>query len=98
MSDSNNNRGGPLISLPVLVFGVFLTLKLAEIGQVATWSWWWVTAPLWIPAGLAIIFMIGFFCLFIIAAMVAKKKAEKTKIQVEEMMKGKFDNLFEDEV
>ena len=37
------------IGLGTLVFLVFLTLKLAGIGQVATWSWWWVTSPLWIP-------------------------------------------------
>jgi fatty acid desaturase len=30
---------------------IFLTLKLAGLGVVATWSWWWVTAPLWIPLG-----------------------------------------------
>ena len=29
-----------------LLFLVFLALKLAEIGVVSTWSWWWVTAPL----------------------------------------------------
>ena len=32
-----------------ILFLIFLTLKIAEVGQVATWSWWWVTAPLWIP-------------------------------------------------
>jgi len=37
------------IGLGTAVFVVFLVLKLAEIGQVATWSWWWVTCPLWIP-------------------------------------------------
>lgn len=37
------------IGLGTLVFLIFLTLKLAGIGQVATWSWWWVTSPLWIP-------------------------------------------------
>ena len=41
-------------SLLVIVFLIFLVLKLAEIGQVATWSWWWVTAPLWIPVILGI--------------------------------------------
>jgi hypothetical protein len=38
------------VSLCSLVFVVFLILKLAEVGQVATWSWWWVTSPLWLPA------------------------------------------------
>lgn len=72
MSDSNNNCGS-LISLPVLVFGVFLTLKLAEIGQVATWSWWWVTAPLWIPFGIAIGFILLFFLIVFIATMCGAK-------------------------
>lgn len=47
------------IGLGTLVFLVFLTLKLAVIGQVAEWSWWWVTSPLWIP--IAIIMVIAIF-------------------------------------
>ena len=38
-----------IISLSTGVFLVFLFLKLAEIGQLTTWSWWCVTSPLWIP-------------------------------------------------
>ena len=37
------------IGIGTVLFLIFLTLKLAEVGQVATWSWWWVTSPLWIP-------------------------------------------------
>ena len=48
-SDSNTTHRTSLLGW---VFLVFLVLKLAEIGPVATWSWWWVTAPLW--GGLAI--------------------------------------------
>ena len=36
------------IGLGGLVFVVLLFLKLAGIGVVASWSWWWVTLPLWI--------------------------------------------------
>lgn len=32
------------VGLLGMMFIVFLTLKLAEV---ITWSWWWVTAPLW---------------------------------------------------
>jgi len=32
-----------------ILFLIFLTLKLAGLGVVADWSWWWVTAPLWLP-------------------------------------------------
>jgi small Trp-rich protein len=51
------------IGLPGLIFIVFLILKLAEIGPVAHWSWWWVTSPLWIVGGIALI-------LFAIAGMI----------------------------
>jgi hypothetical protein len=36
------------IGIGGFVFLIFLVLKLAGIGAVATWSWWWVTCPLWI--------------------------------------------------
>lgn len=36
-------------SLFVLVFIVFLVLKLVGVGVVATWSWWLVCLPLFIP-------------------------------------------------
>ena len=55
---STANTSG--FTLGGLVFLVFLFLKLAGIGQVATWSWWWVTAPLWV--GLALILAVVAFC------------------------------------
>ena len=49
------------LGLGTLLFLIFLTLKLAEVGQVANWSWWWVTAPIWIPLllGVAILSIVG---------------------------------------
>ena len=47
MSKSSSSSGG--ITLLGVVFIVFLILKLAGIGVVASWSWWWVTSPLWLP-------------------------------------------------
>jgi hypothetical protein len=43
------NSKSTSIELGTILFLIFLTLKLAGIGEVATWSWWWVTSPLWIP-------------------------------------------------
>ena len=43
------------ISLGTVLFIVFLVLKLTET---ITWSWWWVTAPLWIPVAITIVFLI----------------------------------------
>lgn len=28
---------------------LFIGLKLAEVGEVAAWSWWWVLSPFWLP-------------------------------------------------
>ena len=38
-----------------VLFIVFLILKL--VGTIS-WSWWWVTAPLWIPFGLSIVIIV----------------------------------------
>ena len=53
MSAKKESNG--LNSLPVLLFITFLVLKLGEWTVVADWSWWWVTAPLWIPVALFIL-------------------------------------------
>ena len=44
-----NASGG--IGLCGILFIVFLVLKLCNV---ITWSWWWVTAPLWIPVALLV--------------------------------------------
>lgn len=61
------------VSLSALVFIVFLALKLAEVGQVATWSWWWVTSPLWIPICLLIVLWLAFMIFCFISVMLTKK-------------------------
>lgn len=38
-----------------LLFIIFLVLKLTKV---ITWSWWWITAPLWIPVALGLIILI----------------------------------------
>jgi len=53
MSNNNNNSGG--ISLSGLTLIVFLVLKLTNV---INWSWWWVTAPLWIPVVIVIVLAI----------------------------------------
>lgn len=36
------------MNIGIVLTLIFVTLKLAEIGVVAEWSWWWVLSPLWI--------------------------------------------------
>jgi len=47
-----DNKGSNSLGLGTILFLIFLTLKLAGLGVVATWSWWWVFSPLWIPLSL----------------------------------------------
>ncbi len=50
-----NNKGSQSLGLGTILFLIFLTLKLSGLGVVATWSWWWVFSPIWIPVILLIV-------------------------------------------
>jgi hypothetical protein len=54
------------IGLGGLLFAIFLVLKL--LGVIG-WSWWWVTAPLWIPAGLSLAFVVGALLIGLLATL-----------------------------
>ena len=56
MAENKNTSNG--IGLGTIIFLIFLTLKLGGWGVVATWSWWWITSPLWIPVVLIIIILL----------------------------------------
>lgn len=50
MSTSNTYRTG--MSLGSVLFLIFLVLKLVGV---IDWSWWWVTAPIWISVIIALV-------------------------------------------
>jgi len=62
MSHTNQKASGNGIGLGTILFLILLTLKLAEIGPVQYWSWWAVTAPLWLP----IVVILGFIAIVLI--------------------------------
>jgi hypothetical protein len=43
---SNKSNSSNSLGLGTILFLIFLVLKLTNF---IDWSWWWVTAPLWIP-------------------------------------------------
>lgn len=66
--DEKIKRGG--LPLTTIVFLIFLILKLCNIGEVATWSWWWVTSPLWIPFAIILFVFICYMIFVFIIAIV----------------------------
>lgn len=46
MSKQTNSYGVGFFGLLAILF---VGLKLGEVGVVATWPWWWVLSPLWLP-------------------------------------------------
>jgi hypothetical protein len=62
MSNSSNSSVGG-VGITGVLFIVFLVLKLTDH---IDWSWWWVTAPLWIPcavAGAIILVCLGMYAI-----------------------------------
>jgi len=62
---SNTNAGGG-IGLCGFFFIVLFLLKVGVANTVVqTWSWWWITAPLWGPVALVlgIILVVGLILL-----------------------------------
>lgn len=56
MSDNKTTTvTSPFLSILALVF---ITLKLAGIGAVATWSWWAVLSPIWVPVALLLVVLV----------------------------------------
>lgn len=52
---ANVNATASGIGLPAVLFLIFLVLKLTHN---IDWSWWWVTAPLWIPWSLFLVVLV----------------------------------------
>ena len=65
-NNSNNNGGG--MGLGTILFLIFLVLKLTNY---IDWSWWWVTAPLWITA------ILYNFIAIIMATYLSKRRRRK---------------------
>jgi hypothetical protein len=59
MADSKSSSSG--LGLGTILFLIFMVLKLTNY---IDWSWWWVTAPLWIP--IIILGVVGLIAIFYI--------------------------------
>lgn len=71
MSKTNVNVSGGGIGLGGVLFVVFLILKLCSV---IDWSWWWVTAPLWIPVAFVLSILLVVLVVVGIAGVLDAKK------------------------
>ena len=69
---SNGGTASTGLSFGSILFFIFLIMKLTHY---IDWSWWWVTAPLWVPITvvlgiLAVCAVIGGLCVLISAVVI----------------------------
>jgi hypothetical protein len=57
MSNTSNSSNG--LGIGTILFLIFMVLKLTNY---IDWSWWWVTAPLWVP--IIILGVVGLIAIF----------------------------------
>ena len=65
ISDIMKSNG---ISLSMIVFIIFLVLKLTDN---IDWSWWWVTSPLWLPMLSVVVALMFAFILSLIVTFIS---------------------------
>ena len=65
MTNQNEKNASGSIGITTILFVVFLVLKLTGVI-----SWWWVTAPLWIPSCFGLMVAI----ILVIARIIIRKK------------------------
>ena len=71
MSNSKQTAQSGGIGFFGLLAIVFIVLKLTGV---IDWSWWWVTAPLWLPLPVVLICVFGFLaCVFAIDTWKSRK-------------------------
>ena len=67
----NNDYRYNGVSFSSILFLVFLVLKLTNV---IDWSWWWVTAPLWIPIIIFFVVVSGVYAFYKILGYYSKNK------------------------
>ena len=69
--ENNSNVSNRGLSFSSVLFLVFLVLKLTNV---IDWSWWWVTAPLWVPIIIFFVFVSGLYSFYKILGYYSKNK------------------------
>ena len=74
METERSNNG---IGLGGVLFVVFLVLKLTHV---IDWSWWWITAPLWVLVVITLLVLV-------IQVWIVVRSARKTQSRFQQRMR-----------
>lgn len=66
------------------MFLVFMTLKLT--GEI-DWSWWWVTAPLWIPWAVLAAFLLIIGGLYLVLTLIINYRKRRKRLAREKRIR-----------
>ena len=84
MKNNKNNKKRSLGISDYLTL-IFVALKLAGIGVVATWSWVWVLSPFWI----------GFLLQVVIGTVLALHEKAVDNLDTSKLTEEQFDEIIE---
>ena len=76
MNKQKTNITIDLGGLSTILFIVFLVLKLTNV---IDWSWWWVTAPLWISFGLGLVALLIYTIVLLCIYSARKRELNKMR-------------------
>lgn len=79
-SNSNSINGVSLIFAALTV--LFIAFKLAGIGEVANWSWFWVLSPVWIPLAAILVILAAAGLIWAIASISLYIKAKRRGVRL----------------
>lgn len=84
--ENNSNVSNRGLSFSSVLFLVFLVLKLTNV---IDWSWWWVTAPLWIPIIIFFVFVSGLYAFYKILGYYSKNKMKNFESKIRKYLDAK---------
>lgn len=88
------DRGGyGGIGFGTALFLLFLGLKL---GHVIDWSWWWITAPIWAPAGIVLAIIAGAYLVGAAAEGTRERRYERERKERQRMARSADRSLYDE--
>lgn len=67
----NANKTRVVVNASPGLFFLFVIFFVLKVTETEAWSWWWVTAPLWLPTAIVLSFIVMVVGIAGIASLIA---------------------------